>query len=564
MPSRRTCRLLLAISLTAHPLASADDIRFAEGTRASGLSRETFSGGDEKPHILESTGNGVLALDYDGDGFQDLFFVAGFRLPRREDADERSALYRNRGDGTFVDVSGRAGIEARVYGQGGCVGDVDGDGRPDVYLTAFGPNLLYHNNGDGTFSELGAAAGVDDPHWSVGCTFFDADGDGDHDLFVGNYLEADWDEVAAARRTRMWRGKVAVMDGPRGLPESANTYYRNDGTGRFDIATASAGLDAEGRGYTMGVASFDYDRDGDVDLYLANDSTPNRLYRNDGGGAFEEVGTWSGAAYDAEGRTQGSMGVGVGDVDGDGWLDLAVTNFAHDHYTLYRNLGGGLFADVSHGADLAVQTFAPLGWAAVFLDADNDGDLDLFFANGHIYPQVDDDPTLGESFRQANQLFANEGGRFRDVSAEAGEGLALKESSRGAVAVDADNDGDLDLAVSNQDARPQFLVNLAPAEAGWLILDLERSGRALGARAEVAPEVGAAGRRQVRERASGGGYASEGDPRLHFGLGRAPGASSVAVLWPGGRRADYRDLPADRIVVLAPLRVGSRTGGGGP
>jgi hypothetical protein len=546
------CRHLITALATTTAFAAAvgaGSIRFVDRSEAAGLALVTWSGSAEKPHILESTGNGILTLDYDGDGWQDLYLVASFRLPRRDGAmGERSALYRNRGDGTFVDVSERAGVGARIYGQGGCVGDVDADGRPDLYVTAFGPNLLYRNNGDGTFVELGGALGVDDGSWSIGCAFLDGDGDGDHDLFVGNYIEATWGEVDAARRTRMWRGKVAVMDGPRGLPEAANAYFRNDGAAGFSVATEDAGLAVGGLGYSMGVASFDFDDDGDLDLYVANDSTPNRLYRNSGGGLFEEVGAWTGSAYNADGRMQGSMGVGVGDADGDGRLDLAVTNFAHDHYALYRNLGGGLFRDDSHAAGVAVPTFAPLGWAAVFFDADLDGDQDLALANGHIYPQVDEDPTLGESYRQPNQLLENVGGSFREVSGEAGMALSPPASSRGAVAVDLENDGDLDLVVSNQDARPQVLANVSRRVHHWLLIDLGRAQRqTLGARVWL--EAGAGG--QMRERASGGGYASENDPRLHFGLGDADRAA-VTLRFAGGRRTIFRDLPADRVITLAP------------
>jgi hypothetical protein len=430
------------------------------------------------------------------------------------------------------------------------VGDVDADGRPDLYLTAFGSNLLYRNLGDGGFTEIAGEAGVDDPRWRIGCAFLDADADGDQDLYVGNYVEAEWPEVLAARRTRRWRGKVAVMDGPRGRPESANVFYRNAGGGRFHDATAEAGLTAAGRGFSMGIATLDQDGDGDPDLYVANDSTPNRLYDNLGNGLFVEIGAWAGVGHDAGGRVQGSMGVGTGDYDGDGRIDLAVTNFAHDHYALYRNLGGGSFADVSHPAGVAVPTFAPLGWAAVFLDAENDGDLDLFLANGHIYPQVDEDPSLGESYRQRNQLLINEGGRFRDGTAEAGAALQALESSRGAVAVDLDNDGGLDLVVSNQDARPQVLSNRGRDRGRWLLVDLERAaeeGQVLGARVEIETAEG----RRLRERSSGGGYASENDPRLHFGLGPAQRVGRLAVHWPGGRRTAYLGLPAERVVVLA-------------
>jgi hypothetical protein len=366
--ARLACRVAGAVALFAGA-ASPQAPRFIDAGAASGIDLVTWSGSAEKPHILESTGNGVLVLDYDADGDQDLYFVAAYSLPDGNGR-ERSALYRNEGDGTFRDVTSEAGVGARVYGHGGCVGDVDADGRPDLYLTAFGSNLLYRNLGDGGFAEIAGEAGVDDPRWSIGCAFLDADTDGDQDLYVGNYVEAEWPEVLAARRTRRWRGKVAVMDGPRGLPESANVFYRNAGGGRFHDATAEAGLTAAGRGFSMGIATLDQDGDGDPDLYVANDSTPNRLYDNLGNGVFEVIGAWAGVGHDAGGRVQGSMGVGTGDYDGDGRIDLAVTNFAHDHYALSRTLGGGSVADVSHPAGVAVPTYAPLGWAAVFLDDD--------------------------------------------------------------------------------------------------------------------------------------------------------------------------------------------------
>ncbi len=544
---------LLVLAGLAGPLG-AELPHFVDRTAAAGLDVITYSGSVEKPHILESTGNGVLVLDYDGDGFQDLFLAAAYRLPRDESATEQSALYRNNGDGrsgvpAFTDVTDRAGVGARVYGHGGCVGDADGDGLPDVYLTAYGPNLLFRNNGDGTFTDIADRAGVAGSSWSIGATFFDADGDGDQDLFVGNYIEADWDEILSARRTRRWRGKVEVMDGPRGLKEAMNRFYSNNGDGTFREATEESGLAAGGMGYTMAVASLDFDNDGDTDLYAANDSTANRLYRNRGDGTFEELGTWIGTAYNADGRAQGSMGVGVGDYDADGWLDLAVTNFAHDYYTLYRNLGGRLFQDESFVSGLALSSFAPLGWAALFLDADKDGDLDLFFANGHIYPQVDDDPSLNESYRQANQVLLNEGGAFRDVSKSAGDGLAVRESSRGAAFFDLENDGDLDLVVSNQDARPTLLVNETVGSRHWLLVDLrQRRGprQLLGGRVEVT----VAGQRQIREITSGGSYASENDGRAHFGLGTAPSIDRLLVTWPGGRKTAFEGLPADRRIVV--------------
>jgi hypothetical protein len=530
--------LLLAIGSAA--THGAELPRFADRTDAAGLTIVTYSGGEEKNHILESAGNGVLVVDYDLDGWQDLYFAAAYRLPRAA-GDERGALYRNLGDGTFADVTAAAGVGARVYGHGGCVGDVDGDGAPDLYLTALGPNVLYRNDGDGTFSDVTAQAGVGDPGPSIGATFFDADADGDQDLFVANYLDATWDEILGARRTRRWQGKILVMDGPRGLPASRNAFYRNLGEGTFEDATAASGLASGGLGYSLGVVSFDYDVDGDVDLYVANDSSENFLYRNRGDGTFEEVGIWTGAAYNADGRLQGSMGVHFGDYDGDGWPDLAVTQFAHDHYTLYRNLDGQAFLDVSFAAGLAAPTLQPLGWGALFFDADHDRDLDLFFANGHIYPQVDVDPSLHESFRQPNQLLLNDGGRFRDAGAAAGEVFALELSSRGAAYLDLENDGDLDLVVSNQDARPTLLENVTAPGGRWVMVEAP-----LGTRIAVR----AGGATQTRQSSSGGSYASHNDPRLHVGLGDARAIDRLDVVWPGGAQRAFENLASDRFYVL--------------
>ena len=347
------------------------------------------------------------------------------------------------------------------------------------------------------------------------------------------------------------------MDGPRGLPEARNTFYLNTGDATFQEATEASGLAAGGRGYSMGVASFDYDNDGDVDLYVANDSSPNRLYRNRGDATFEEVGIVTGSAYNSDGRLQGSMGTHFGDYDGDGWLDLVVTNFARDYNTLYRNLGGLLFRDDSFLSHLGEATYKSLGWGALFVDVDNDRDLDLFFANGHIYPQVDDEESLGESYRQRNQLLLNDDGRFRDVTGRAGEAFALRRSSRGAVYLDYDNDGDLDLAVSNQDERPTLLENVTVTENHWVIVELGGT-QTLGARIEVR----AGGISQVRESTSGGSYASHNDSRLHFGLGDAAVIDRLTVTWPDGARTSLVDLPSDRFYTVQ--RPGRRPPGRRP
>ncbi|HEY7818345.1 MAG TPA: VCBS repeat-containing protein, partial [Vicinamibacteria bacterium] len=279
-------------------------MRFEDHTAAGGFDVVTWSGGKEKNHIVESTGNGVLLLDYDSDGFLDVYFVNAIRLlPGRKTESHSNALYRNRGDGTFAEVTGEAGLGSTAFGVGGAVADVDNDGLLDIYVTNWGPNTLFRNNGDGTFTDRTESSGVGDPRWSVGAVFFDPDNDGDADLFVANYIETSWDEVWDAKRVRSWRGRVNVLDGPRGLPGSRNTYYRNEGDGTFTDATEASGF-LQGSGqYSMGAVSFDYDDDGDVDLYVANDSMPNGLYRNRGDGVFEEMGALSGAAYNADGAT---------------------------------------------------------------------------------------------------------------------------------------------------------------------------------------------------------------------------------------------------------------------
>jgi hypothetical protein len=519
-------------------------VQFVDVARGAGLTVVTYCGGEQKNHILESTGNGVLVFDYDGDGFIDLYFVNAERFSEAGEREPRtSVLYRNRGDGTFDDVTDGARVGTSFFGQGGAIGDVDGDGLPDLYLTAWGEDLLFRNNGDGTFSDWTARSGLSASGWSIGASFFDADGDSDLDLFVARYLEASWEEVRTARRVRRWRGKVDVLDGPKGLRGAGNVFYLNAGDGTFRDRTKEAGFETGSERYSMGVVTFDFDHDLDVDVYVANDSTPNALYRNRGDGTFEEVGMEMGAAFNADGQSQGSMGVDAGDFDNDGWIDLVVTNFAHDYYTLYRNLEGKLFVDESFGRGLALPTFAPLGWGALFLDVDHDRDLDLFFANGHIYPQVDDDPSLGETYGQRNQLLLSEGGRYVDSTDEAGEGFEVSLPSRGAAYGDIDNDGDLDLVVSNEDAAPTLLVNDSVRTGHWVSFELIRG---LGATVEVVTgDV-----RQVRQLASGGSYASSSDPRLHFGIGDSRLVDLVEVRWPDGSVDTHRELSADTHYVL--------------
>lgn len=511
---------------------------------------KTFFGGAAKDHILESGGAGVALLDYDGDGRLDVYIVNGTELnPAKRAIPHRNVLYRNLGNWKFENVSKQAGVDAAAWGAGVCAGDYNGDGRLDLYVTNYGTNLLFRNNGDGTFSETARQAGANLAGWSTGCSFFDADGDGRLDLYVARYVAADWQDVLAARRTLLWRGGPAVMAGPGGLPPEADVFFHNEGSGRFRERTQWLGVQGPETAYGFGVLATDVNSDGWVDLYVANDTNPNYLFRNRGNGRFDEVALASGAAFSGDGRAQAGMGVDAGDFDGDGLLDLVVTNFARDTNTLYRNLGGGQFEDASDASGLRARTFHRLGWGAAFLDADLDGLQDLFFANGHIYPQVDDFPQLGESFRQENQLLLNRGGRFIDVSRAAGSGLRALKSHRGLATGDLDNDGRPDLVVTSMDDTPTVLRNRSRTAHQWLSLQLVSSGpNAFCIGASVTVE--AAGKKQIREIRSGGSYASQSDLRVHFGLGAHAGTVDVTVRMPGGAVRTWRGVETGRLVTL--------------
>jgi hypothetical protein len=515
------------------------------------LTERTYGGGPSKWHLVESGGNGVALIDYDGDGRLDVYTVSAFDLDERnarERLPRRNALYRNLGGMRFRNVAAEAGVDLAAWGYGVCAGDHDGDGRLDLYVTNYGPNVLYRNRGDGTFEDATARAGLAASGWSTGCAFLDADGDGDLDLYVARYVTAPWKEVAVPERFLMWRGVAKVMLGPAGLPGASDLFYQNQGGGRFVEKTEAWGLTDTTNAYGFGVVATDYDGDGFTDLFVANDSNPNFLYRNRGGRGFESVGLPAGVAVNAEARAQAGMGGDSGDYDGDGRLDLALTTFAFDHNSLYRNLGGGLFADASAAAGLTAATFEGMSWGLAFLDADLDGDLDLFFANGHLFPQVDEHPGLKESYAQRDQVFLNDGGRFRDVSPSAGRGLLVRKCSRAVAVGDLDDDGDPDVVVSAMDEEPTLLENTQASGHRWLGVELRQPGPnafAIGAR--IAVEC--AGRRQVREVRSGGGYLSQSDLRALFGLGACAGPAAVEVAL-GGQRWRFDDVTVDRHVRL--------------
>ena len=517
------------------------------------LTEETFGGGPSKWHLVESGGNGVALLDYDGDGRLDVYTVSAFELDERNGrarVPHRNALYRNLGGMKFRNVAAEAGVDAAAWGYGVCAGDYDDDGRLDLYVTNYGPNLLFRNKGDGTFEEVAARAGVSAEGWSTGCAFLDADGDGDLDLYVARYVTAPWEEVAAPGRFLMWRGLAKVMLGPAGLPGASDLFFENQGDGTFKEATEKFGLVDTTKAYGFGVVATDYDGDGWTDICVANDSNPNFLYHNRRGHGFESVGLMAGVALNGEGRAQAGMGADSGDFDGDGWLDITVATFAFDHNSLYRNLGDGSFEDVSQAAGVTAPTLKDMSWGLAFLDADLDGDLDVYYANGHLFPQVDEHPELQETYAQKDQVFLNEGARFRDVSATAGRGLAVQKCSRAVAVGDLDNDGDPDLVVSAMDEEPTLLENTQQSGHHWVGVEVRQKGPnpfAIGARVTVED---AGGRKQIREVRSGGGYLSQSDLRALFGLGAGAGPVTVEVRL-GAKRWRFPGVAVDRHVILA-------------
>ncbi len=525
------------------PLASFTDL-----AKEAGLTMMNVFGGETtKKYIIETTGTGVAIFDFDNDGWPDIFVVNGTKLEGfPAGKGPTNHLYRNNHDGTFSDVTDKAGLAHTGWGQGVCVGDYDNDGWEDLFVTYYGKNILYHNNGNGTFSDVSDKAGVggSGKAWGTGCAFIDYDRDGHLDLMVSNYVDFDLSTTPAPgeRASCIWKG-VPVMCGPQGLPGSKNILYHNRGDGTFEDVTKRAHIDQTTGHYSFSVTTLDFDDDGWPDIFVACDSTPSILYHNNRDGTFTDVAVTAGAAFNEDGRAQAGMGSTVADYNGDGKLDIFKTNFSDDTATLYRNNGDGTFDDVTYRAGLGLNT-QYLGWGTMFLDFDNDTWPDLLLVNGHVYPEVDSQH-LGSNFQEPRILYHNNGdGKFIDISATAGDGITKPSSSRGLAVGDLWNDGRISAVVSNMNAPPSLLVNQVRTPNHWVAFRLigTKSNRdAIGARIRVK----AGSRTLIDEVRSGSSFDSNNDMRVHFGLGAAAKIDWVEVRWPTGLLEKFENVEVD-------------------
>jgi hypothetical protein len=516
---------------------------FTEISAQAGIRFKHTDGRSGQRYFVETLGAGAAWFDYDRDGDLDVYFVNGASLPGAKlYVSPTNALYRNNGDMTFTEVTQEAKVGDGAYGFGCCVGDYDNDGWPDLYVTNFGANVLYRNNGDGSFTDLTGAAGVGDEHWSSSAAFADYDKDGDLDLFVANYLDYRLEDNAICHR-----GDLRVYCPPADFTGAADVLYENKGDGSFaDVTRESGVFNPEGKG--LGVVWGDYNDDGYPDLFVANDTTADMLYRNNGDGTFMDVALFVGVALGAKGIPMGGMGTSFGDYDNDGWLDIVVTNFQDDPNSLYHSEGDGTFADSSYASRLGGVSLPYVGWGVDFVDLDNDGFVDLFVGNGNIYDNVElFDP--GYTYPQRNHVYKNQGdGTLNEISSQCGPGLSLNKVSRGVAFGDYDNDGDIDILITNSNQTPDLLLNESSNQNNWLNLRLVGTASnkdAIGARVRVvAPGL----EPQLREVKSGSSYLCQSDMRLHFGLGKASIVDRIEIRWPSGLKQTFEGIAPNQFL----------------
>jgi hypothetical protein len=549
-PAAATANGIYPATRDHEPPAWFVDVADAAGIRMTDVNGDVKS----KRYIIESTGSGVAVIDYDNDGWPDIFFANGTMLEDSAgglSSKPTSHLFHNNHDGMFTDVTEHAGLLGTRWGQGVCVGDYDNDGFDDLYVTGYGKNRLYRNEGNGTFKEVAETVGTagSGKEWGTGCAFIDYDRDGKLDLMVAHYVRFNQADTPGPGQASycIWKG-VATFCGPRGLPSAPNVLYHNLGNGKFEDVSKSSGIQNTTGHYCFSVSTLDYDDDGWPDLYIACDSTPAQLYHNNHNGTFTDTGADVGVAFDEEGREQAGMGSTVGDYDGDGRLDIFKTNFSDDTSTLYRNNGNGTFSDLTFQSGVGVNP-QDLGWGTMFMDIDNDGWPDLLVANGHVYPEVDNGK-LGSAYREPRIVYHNLGnGKFQDISKTSGAGITVAEPSRGLAIGDLWNDGRLEAIVNDMNDHPMVLVNLAKNANHWLgvrLVGVQSNRDGVGAKVRVH----AGERTWIDEVRSGSSYDSSNDLRLHFGLGQRPKVEWIEVRWPNGQSEFFDGGDADLLVTL--------------
>ena len=545
-----------SIAVQSVPNSSpASPVTFVDVASQAGLNAPNVWGGvDRKRYIVEAKGSGLAFFDYDNDGWLDIYLTNGTRLDAHwaPGTAPTSHLFKNNRDGTFTDVTAKSGLARTGWQTGVCVGDYDNDGWDDLFCCFWGHNVLFHNNGDGTFTDVTRKAGLYNQQirWGAGCTWLDYDRDGRLDLFVCNYIKLDPAKVAAPGEATycQWKG-IPVMCGPRGLPGDTNVLYHNNGDGTFTDVSAKAGILKPGQRYSITAVSYDFDNDGWPDIYVAVDSQPSILFRNNHDGTFTDVAVMAGCAYSPDGHEQSGMGVAVADYDCDGWFDIFKTNFADDTSNLYHNNRDGTFTDVSFASGVGVNN-RYVAWGCGFVDFDNDGWSDIIQINGHVYPEIDN-RDIGQTFKNPRLVYKNLGnGLFKDVSSEMGSGITQRFSSRGAAFGDYDNDGDIDALILNMNDLPSLLRNDGGNQNNWIKIKLIGTvcnRTAIGARVRVVIGTHA----QMDEVHSGSSVMSQSDLRLHFGVGRTETIDRIEVKWPTTQKIErFTQVKTNQILTI--------------